>query len=400
MMGPTYSSTFFKTFKETLIACSYDIGGLLAGFIVAAQLHLFQLSPWAIAVYPTIIGAKSVTEGFITGRLSTELHIGTIRPRFLNNTRNFYRLLQIMSLITFGTSVSTSAVSMIFGSMLWEITTTDLLAILFVVVATMTIGLSISLATIQLAFAMFRRGREPDAIAYPTMSAIADIVMTIFYVFMLNLYFLFGFVGRCGVGLVGFLLVVLACYIVPRNIHDVEFVRALKGALFTLMFAASIFNIAGTVLKRIGVIAWNRKVIYTVYPALVGVVEDVGFIVSSTATTRLALGLLPPSFRAIRDHIARVIPMWTVSIMMFILLAGLSLFMNGIFAASVFLGYASLLLLTNVFSVAPTVLVSYAFSVLTFQRGLDPDHLVIPMESSVADSIAAIAMLAALLLIG
>jgi cation transporter-like permease len=39
-------------------------------------------------------------------------------------------------------------------------------------------------------------------------------------------------------------------------------------------------------------------------------------------------------------------------------------------------------------------------AILTFQKGLDPDKFVIPIESSLADSITTIALLAALFLIG
>jgi len=40
--------------REALIAFSFNIGGILAGFIVASQFNVFQLSPWAIAVYPAM----------------------------------------------------------------------------------------------------------------------------------------------------------------------------------------------------------------------------------------------------------------------------------------------------------------------------------------------------------
>jgi len=39
-------------------------------------------------------------------------------------------------------------------------------------------------------------------------------------------------------------------------------------------------------------------------------------------------------------------------------------------------------------------------AVLTFQRGLDPDNFVIPIESSLADGITTISLLAALFLVG
>jgi hypothetical protein len=44
--------------KEGIIALSFDIGGVVAGFIVASQFNVFQLIPWAIALYPAILSAR------------------------------------------------------------------------------------------------------------------------------------------------------------------------------------------------------------------------------------------------------------------------------------------------------------------------------------------------------
>ncbi|MCK5631273.1 magnesium transporter, partial [Candidatus Bathyarchaeota archaeon] len=46
-----------------------------------------------------------------------------------------------------------------------------------------------------------------------------------------------------------------------------------------------------------------------------------------------------------------------------------------------------LLLITNIFSVIVMVYVAFSIAVLTFRRGLNPDNFVIPIESSLADTI-------------
>ena len=135
------SKIFLKIFKEALIAYSFDIGGLFAGFIVASQLNVFQLSPWAIAVYPAVLSARGMISGLFSGRLGTALHVGTIYPRLFGNTRSFYKLFEAITVITLETSVTMSSVSMIFGSMFWGITLASFFDILVVVAATMSLGL-------------------------------------------------------------------------------------------------------------------------------------------------------------------------------------------------------------------------------------------------------------------
>jgi mgtE-like transporter len=167
-----------------------------------------------------------------------------------------------------------------------------------------------------------------------------------------------------------------------------------------MAFVAFIVNVTGTVLKGISEVVKDRKEIYTVYPALIDMVGDVGSVVGSTATTKLALGLLKPSFSSIRNHARNIFSAWAASIVMFLILAISSPLLNGTFSIPDFLNLALVLIITNVISVAAIVMVSYGISILTFKRGLDPDNFVIPIESSFADSATSVALLVALLLVG
>jgi len=384
--------------KEALVAFAFNIGGILAGFIVASQLNVFQLSPWAIAVYPAILTARGVISGLFSGRLSTALHIGTIHPRLRGNTKNFHMLFKSIIVITLETSIAMSLVSMIFGSLFWGIAFVDFSDILIVISATMILGLANSLITIEIAFISFKKGLDPDVIVYPVMSTVADIVITLCYVFTLNLFFLSGSIGRYIVIFLGVLLITLALDVLPRCIHDQGFVKTIKESVLTLVFVAFIVNVTGTILKDIGGIVGSRKEIYTVYPALIDTVGDVGSVVGSTATTKLALGLLKPSFHAIRNHVARISATWAASMIMFIVYSVLSLLTQGMFTLNAFLTFSALLLAVNVIAVSAIVLISYAVAILTFKKGLDPDNFVIPIESSLAESITSIALLVALVL--
>jgi mgtE-like transporter len=385
--------------KETSLAYFFDIGGLFAGFMVASQLGVFRLSPWAIALYPAVVSAKGVIGGLLSGRLSTALHLGTVYPRFFNNTKSFYKLVQALIVITLATSIAVSSISLVFGHLFWGITFADFPAILSVVVATMGMGLFLSLLTIKVAFISFKRGLDPDIVVYPIMSTTADIIITFLYIAVLNLFF-FGYLGQWAIVAIALVHVFLVFYILPKNIREIEFVKTVKESMATLVFVAFVVNITGTVLKGIDRFVEGRKEIYTVYPALIDMIGDVGSVVGSTATTKLALGLLTPSFSSMRNHVKNIFSAWTASIIMFMVLAVLALSVNGLFSLSTFVGLASLLLIANVIAVTAIVLVSFAISILTFKRGLDPDNFVIPIESSFADSITSLALLVALLLLG
>jgi len=336
--------------------------------------------------------------GLFSGRLGTALHMGTVYPTLFGNTKSFYVLFKSIIVITLETSFAMSLVSVVFGSLFWGITFEEFSAIFVIVVATMTLGLILSLFTVVVSFATFKKGLDPDVIEYPIMSTVADIFITLCYVFTLNMYS----VSRHATVLVSFLHVILMLYILSRNIHEKEFIKTIRESFLTLIFVAFIVNVTGTVLHRIHkkVTVEGRKEIYAVYPALIDLVGDVGSVVGSTATTKLALGLLKPSFSAVRDHVAQIFSAWAASVVMFVFFSAFSLFINGMLTLYIFLGFTALLLATNVIAVTAIVMISYGVSILTFQRGLDPDNFVIPIESSLADSITTIALLAALFLIG
>ncbi len=396
MTNSKNSQAFSKTFREALMAYSFDFGGILAGFFVAYYFNIFQLYPWTIAVYPAILSARGMISGLFSGRLGTALHLGTIYPKFFGNTKTFYALFDAVIVITLETSIVMSGVSMLFGSFFWEVSPTGFFDIFAVVVSTMTFGLILSFFTMGVGFTTFKKGLDPDVIQYPVMSTVADIFITLCYIFTLSLYT----VSKYAVVLVALFHICLSFYIVIRDFRKNEFVKTIKESFATLVIVAFIVNITGTVLNRINALVEGRKEIYTVYPALIDTVGDVGSVVGSTATTKLALGLLKPSFSSLRDHSKQIFAAWAASLIMFLLFSALSLSVNNMFSFSAFLNFTALLLTANLFAAAAIILISYAVAILTFQKGLDPDNFVIPIESSIADSITTIALLAALFLIG
>ena len=275
-----------------------------------------------------------------------------------------------------------------------------MLAIFSVLLATMGLSLlAISPITMIVAFSSFNKGLDPDIIVYPIISTVADILVTLCYVLVLSLSFL---------GTMGSFVVLIICVVFSyvtlttfRNSkNEAEFTRTIKEALRTMVIVAFIVNITGSVLSRISEVVGHRPEIYTVYPALIDTMGDVGAIIGSTATTKLALGALDSSFESIKDHRNQIAGAWLASLVMcviYALISSLSQVSGNLFAPLRFVG---LLLATNAFSAVFMITISFSVAILTFHEGLDPDNFVIPIESSFADTITTISLLIMLSLIG
>lgn len=391
------SKSFLSLFKETSLAYFFSIAGLIAGFFVAYQLGVFRLSPWALALYPALISTK-VISGLLSGRLSTALHLGTIYPRFTGNTRSFYKLVDAVIVLTLATSLSVSLVSLLVGSLFWGITVADYSAILIVMVSTLAIGLFFSLLTLKVAFVSFKRGLDPDIVVYPIMSTVISVFITLCYIGVLNLYFLQS-LGRFPLLAVGFFHVFLAIYLLVKDRKEPEFRRTLRESLAMMLFFSVMIIITGTIFRSISQFAADRREIYTIYPALINMVSDVGSVVGSTATTKLALGVLTPTFSSLKNHAKNVFSAWFSSLIVFTILAIISLLVNQVFAIQGIVDFLFIIWISNVISIIAIVILSYGVSILTFKRGLDPDNFVIPVETSLAAIVTSAALLIAILLI-
>ena len=164
-------------------------------------------------------------------------------------------------------------------------------------------------------------------------------------------------------------------------------------------------NVTGTVLKGISTVlkgisnlAGGRE-IYTVYPAMIDMMGDVGLVVGSAATTKLALGVLTPSFSSIKNHAKNIFSAWTASLILFAVLGLLSSAINGMVSLQAISNLLLILFVSNIIAFVVIVVSSFGISILTFKRSLDPDNFVIPVEIALADAITTIGLFVALLLI-
>jgi mgtE-like transporter len=407
MVYQTNPSLSFTSFKETLAGHFAGVGGLIAGLIVAWQLGVFHSVPWAIALYPTVLTAKAVISGTFSGRLNTALHIGTLSPRFSGNMGFVGRMFQRILALTLVTSVVMSIVSTILGSLFWGIAPANFSDVLIVVVATMSLGLTLHFFTLSVTFTAFKKGLDLDSVAYPIVATIADVFITVCYAIAVNLYFKFGYTGKYAVLLIATIPAVLILYSLSRGVHEAGFSKTIKTSILALMLVAVIASVTGTILQEINVGAtlWTGSgalypaSLFAVYPALIELVGDAALVIGSTATTRLVLGLLEPHFSAMKNHAMQILGAWAASAVAFIPLSAASLFLTGTFGLPAFYVLTSALLATNAFALVAMTLISYAFAILTFKKGLDPDHLVIPIESALAGTITSTALLTALFLL-
>jgi len=398
----TLSRKMLKTsLGQSLLSLSFDIVGLLTGTLLVLYFGVLSINeaPWAIFLFPGILSVRGAVGGLFSGHLGTGLHLGTIKATFTKNTKDFQTLLRVIITLALVSGVSVGTGTWIFGVFLWNATIIDFIPLLAVIISTMALSVVlVSPLTMVFSVLSFRRGLDPDIVVYPITSPVSDIINTSCYVLSLGLFFLFGSFGRYLIWILDIIFISFVVYIMIKNIGEAKFVKTIREFLLTLVFVTLIVNVTGSLLGKIsGITGWRK--IYSVYPAIIATVGGVGSIIGSTATTKLALGLIKPSFSSIKQHINEICGAWLASIIMFIVYVILSSVISGTTALVDMLNFTGQLLITNVLAVSVMILIAYAVAIYTFKRGWNPDNFVIPIESALADTMTTAAVIIALALI-
>jgi len=394
---PTSAKKLRENLGQSLLSFSFDVGGLLTGALLVLYFDVMKYVPWALILFPGILSVRGAIGGLFSGHLSTGLHVGTVKASYTKNTKDFHLLLQAVITLALISGITVGVGTSIFGVFFWKATVLDFIKLLAVIVATM--GLSvvfISPITIAFSVLSFRRGLDPDVIVYPIASTASDIINTACYIFSLNIFFTLSHLGHYLIAIMDLIFLSVAVYILVKNVKEEKFVKMIKEFLLTLVFVTFIVNVTGALLDKISARMRNGTEIYVVYPALITTVGGVGSIVGSTATTKLALGLIKPSFSSIRQHLNEIVGSWIASIAMFTLYSITSSLMSETTTLGSALEIATQLLTTNFLAVSAMAIIAYAIAISTYRRGLDPDNFVIPIESSLADSITTLSLFIAL----
>lgn len=391
----TGHASLIKTTGQSLVSLVFGLGDILAGLIVFASLDLLSQASWMIPLLPGVLSMRGVIGGLFSGRLSTGLHLGTIKVgSFDRNTKTLRLLNSSVMVLTFESSIILGGMSLIIGMGFWGMDLLSGLTMLGVLIATMALSLlAISPLTIAIAFFSFKRGLDPDITVYPIVSTLADIFATLCYVIVLNLALYMGLAGQVAVGAICTIFASWVLLTALRYKREAEFLRTAKESLYLLIIVSMIVGLTGTVLSQMSEIISQRLGILVIYPALLNVTGGFGAVIGASATTRLALGTMDPSFRSIKQHANQIGGAWIASILMYLTIALVSVISQVSLSLTQALNFVLPVLATNLFAGVFMVGITLSVAILSFHGGLNPDNFVIPIESSLADAITTVSLL-------
>ncbi len=374
-----------------LLASTID---LIAGIFSRNLLEFFHVFPLSLLLFPMLMEVRGDLSGIYSGRLSTGLNLETMKPSLLNNTAEFYALFQAMLTLSFFEGFMLAVIASITGILTIPGASSFIIHTMSISINCLFISAMISIPINTLITARgYSKGINPDLISYPVASSVSDLLIILVYLATLMLS-LFSLEISIAITL---LFATVSTFLTLRNRRNSRFISVVKEGTLAVLSTLVFGTLAGTTLTSIHAVLERNMFVMIMYPVILTLVGDVGAAIGSDMTTQIALGSVSVNFKSMilsrkKEKLSSLISM--VSAISFT-----SILSQVVFKLSTIKFVLTLTVFTMVAVVASTMvmIVVTVLSIYTFKKGLDPDHFLIPIESSFSDFITTVLLASSLI---
>ncbi|WP_305554759.1 magnesium transporter [Methanobrevibacter sp. V74] len=397
---PDFLKEHESIIKESLIAlliCA--IGDLIAGIILGKMTFFLETFPGLLVIIPGAIGMRGNIFGSFASRLSSNLHIGIISPKFEFSQDLNYNIFSSF-VLTLVLSLFLGIIAKILCVLLHQPSMDLIDFILISIVAGIISNLIMLPITMFVSFKSFEHGWDPDNITSPIIAAFGDLFTLpaiILSVFILN-FISFNFIVKDVV------LIMLLITIVVSFIHcyklSYETNAILKQSTPVLLLCSFLGGAAGGILNSAVETLLTNPSLLTLVPLFSGESGSLISILGARLSSGLHSGLIEPLRKPEGESIHNFIISLILAVIIFPvigLLAEASSYALGV----VGVGFDKLVEISTssgVILVSIIILIVYYVSVTSYNNNLDPDNIVIPISTSITDSISSLILISMSLL--
>jgi mgtE-like transporter len=379
---------------QTLIALSFNIISLFAGGLISIFAPRFRAATWILALFPPILTIRGGIGGIFSGNLATMLHLGLIRPKIRDNTPVYMQLISAIFVITLVDTLAMGLFAFALNIVFGQATLTQLPVFLVVPPVACVIAMALSIPiTSVIAISTFKKGLDPDILVYPILASVNDILVTAAFVVTIYLVLSGGVFTYLLVGI--FIIIIgLTVMIYWRNRGVQFFYQTIKEGT-TVVIVSSLFgSINGILLSSMSGALLEYPGLIILYPALTNALGNIGSIIGSTKTTRLALGYVESFIGEVKSAVGQISQVESVAFLMHAVFGTVTYLITipTLPGASLSL-LVGMALVSNLSTFIFIALIALGAAHLAFRRGLNPDNVVIPVITSLSDSVATLSLL-------
>lgn len=386
--------------RQGLVALALNSSSsLAAGAILGSLTHTFERRPGLLLLVPAAIGLRGNVFGSLGNRVSTSIHAGDLELRLRGSTILGQNVLASGAL-TLGMSVVLVVVAVLVSVGLGLGPTIGLADLALVSVGGGAVAsLPVLAATLGLAAGAVRFGWDLDNVTAPLVSTLGDV---------LTLPALWFATGLLGFGLVssglGWVLALgaLAAVVAAAASSLPHLRRIVRTSLPVLVVAGVVSSLAGVALERRLDTFAALPALLVLVPAHLSSAGALGGILSGRLSSKLLLGLAPPT--AVPSPEARQDLVFVAGLSIPIFLAngvGAHLVAAALHEPSPGLDKMVLASLLGGLAVMVVVLaIAYYGTIAAVRTDADPDTYGIPLVSSTVDLFGALTLVVAIAVLG
>ena len=356
--------------------------------------------PGLLVVIPGAIGMRGNIFGSFASRLSTSLHIGLISPQFefsqdLNN--NIFSSF----VLTLVLSIFLGVVAKIFCIILHSPSMDIIDFILICTIAGLISNLIMLPITMFVSFKSFEHGWDPDNITSPIIAAFGDLfTLPAIIASTFILRFIDVDVLVKNIVLVAILIAVFVSFVYCYRLSD-ETRTILKQSTPILLLCSFLGGSAGGILNSSVETLLTNPSLLTLIPLFSGESGSLISILGARLSSGLHSGLVEPLRKPEGEALHNFAICFILAIIVFPFI-GILAESSSLMFGTMGIGFDKIIpisTLSGIILVAIIVVVVYYISTVSYNHNLDPDNIVIPISTSVTDSISSLILISVSLII-
>ncbi len=394
-------SRFKHFFKETknvlgeaftaLLICA--IGDLFAGIILGNMTDFLTAFPGLLVIIPGAIGMRGNIFGALGSRLATNLHIGLLSPEFKRSkilSENILSSLILTIILSIFLAFLAKGICILFGFESISLIDFTLISI-FAGIISSVIMLPL---TMLISLKSFENGWDPDNISTPIIAAFGDlftlpaIILAVISVSFLSSMILKNvvFIFVIFIAILGFIYGIKA---------GGEMKKIIKQSTPVLLICSFLGVTAGSFLNNsINTLLKNPSLL-TLVPLFSGESGNLVSILGARLSSSLHAGLINPVLKPEKVTIRNFSIIIFLAIIIYSIigfLAELSSRLLNMPGLS-FLPIISISTISGIILIGIMLFIVYLISSVSYKNGLDPDNIVIPISTSLTDSLSSLTLI-------
>lgn len=387
--------------KEGLIAlliCA--IGDLVAGVILGKMTFFLETFPGLLVMIPGAIGMRGNIFGSFASRLSTNLHIGIISPKFEMSEQLNHNIFASF-VLTLVLSIFLGIVANLMCLLLHYPAMSLIDFILISVIAGIISNIIMLPITMFISFKSFEHGWDPDNITSPIIAAFGDLFTLPAIILSL---FILQFLGISWILKDAFLavifIVVAVSFVYCYRLSD-ETKTILSQSSPVLLLCSFLGCSAGGILNGAVETLLTNPSLLTLIPLFSGECGSLISILGARLSSGLHSGLVEPLSRPEGEALHNFGICFILAIVIFPFIAILAETSSIIFGVAG-VGFDKIIpisTLSGLILVTIMVFLVYYISTISYNHNLDPDNIVIPISTSITDSISSLVLISVSLII-